>query len=600
MTLTNSAFNLNVYGSLILPPANLTTAFSSTGFLYFKSTTIGNTITSGGVARNWNGIYFDGVGGEWTNLDDWSTSTTIRLTNGTWNTNSKTITCSVFGLATGVKTLILGNSVITAPRFQMIPSLGLTMTPHTATINCEYSNYFGGKTYGGTVNLYRSSGTVNLTIIDGDNTFNNLSISIGAITLYSQLGGNNTVTGTLTLTGYNSTSNRLLLASTPDGTQRTITAENILASNVDFRDINLQGNCIKDLSAISGGARDLGNNSNIRFSPSLKKKGRQLGYNIGSKKQANNGVQIGDQIWTAKNYNESTVGSLVIPEVQNNTNTELITNIADREFSSDTGFWNKTQVGVTISGGTLNWDGTTGSGQGIHRPNLLIINRWYKVTFSILNINTGAIRPYMGAYSTESPSTVGTYTIYMKSLSTSFYLFSTGANIVSVDNISIELIGWASLDTIPTASDRVAWSNYNNLQTYGDVYGKLYNWYAVNEINNQLVATNSDWRVPTSAQHTTLQTNLGGYGIAGGKMKELGLLHWNSPNLKADNISGFNLLGGGQRASSDGDFEAINAIGSFWSLDEYRTYVQYHQRSSYIQNLGAYPSFGTSLRLIKK
>jgi uncharacterized protein (TIGR02145 family) len=62
---------------------------------------------------------------------------------------------------------------------------------------------------------------------------------------------------------------------------------------------------------------------------------------------------------------------------------------------------------------------------------------------------------------------------------------------------------------------------------------------------------------------TNLTNFLGGISIAGGKMKEEGTAHWNSPNTGATNISGFTALPGGYRRFSD--FLDINTNGYWWS-----------------------------------
>src|SRR4030095_15485991 len=59
---------------------------------------------------------------------------------------------------------------------------------------------------------------------------------------------------------------------------------------------------------------------------------------------------------------------------------------------------------------------------------------------------------------------------------------------------------WAALTT-------GAWCYYENNSTNGTTYGKLYNWYAVNDPRG-LAPTG--WHVPTDAEWTTLSTCLGG------------------------------------------------------------------------------------------
>src|ERR1035437_4904310 len=107
-------------------------------------------------------------------------------------------------------------------------------------------------------------------------------------------------------------------------------------------------------------------------------------------------------------------------------------------------------------------------------------------------------------------------------------------------------------DLIPEVTDGSAWSAltagawcwYNNdSATNASTYGKLYNWYAVNDPRG-LAPTG--WHVPSDAEWTTLSTCLGGNAVAGGAMKETGTTHWTSPNTGATNSSGFTGLPGGR------------------------------------------------------
>jgi uncharacterized protein (TIGR02145 family) len=119
-----------------------------------------------------------------------------------------------------------------------------------------------------------------------------------------------------------------------------------------------------------------------------------------------------------------------------------------------------------------------------------------------------------------------------------------------------------------------AWCYYNNDSANGSTYGKLYNWYAVAGIWNEDSKTDVSqrknlspigWHVPTDAEWDTLMDYLG--GEAGGKMKETGTAHWNSPNQDATNSSGFTGLPGGYRYG--GVFYKIGDRGRFWSSSEY-------------------------------
>ena len=93
-----------------------------------------------------------------------------------------------------------------------------------------------------------------------------------------------------------------------------------------------------------------------------------------------------------------------------------------------------------------------------------------------------------------------------------------------------------------------------------DVYGGLYQWdemmgYTTTEGVQGICPV--DWHIPTDAEWDILQNYLGGFNVAGGKLKEAGTIHWNAPNAGATNSSGFTALPNGYR---DG------GVGNFWAL----------------------------------
>ncbi|MCX6270317.1 MAG: carboxypeptidase regulatory-like domain-containing protein [Bacteroidetes bacterium] len=75
----------------------------------------------------------------------------------------------------------------------------------------------------------------------------------------------------------------------------------------------------------------------------------------------------------------------------------------------------------------------------------------------------------------------------------------------------------------------------------------------------------TNWHVPTNQEWTTLTDYLGGLDLAGGKMKEAGIAHWNSPNSGASNESGFTALAGGRRNGESATFNDFGGSASFWS-----------------------------------
>lgn len=112
-----------------------------------------------------------------------------------------------------------------------------------------------------------------------------------------------------------------------------------------------------------------------------------------------------------------------------------------------------------------------------------------------------------------------------------------------------------------------AWCYYNNDSSNGPIYGKLYNWFAVTDPRGLAPV---GYHVPSDAEWTILSTYLGGEGVsgvAGGKMKEVGLCHWDAPNTGATNESGFAGLPGGYNWYNAG-FYNIGIQANFWSSTE--------------------------------
>ncbi len=137
---------------------------------------------------------------------------------------------------------------------------------------------------------------------------------------------------------------------------------------------------------------------------------------------------------------------------------------------------------------------------------------------------------------------------------------------------NLDVLTYRNGDVIPQVTDPTAWAGlttgawcyYNNDPLNGAIYGKLYNWYAVNDPRG---LAPQGWHIPTDVEWTTLGTLLGGNAAAGDKMKSTGTTSWNTPNTSSTNESGYTSLPGGYRLS-DGSFSNLGRHGYWWSASE--------------------------------
>ena len=160
-----------------------------------------------------------------------------------------------------------------------------------------------------------------------------------------------------------------------------------------------------------------------------------------------------------------------------------------------------------------------------------------------------------------------------------------------ISNITINR-NWEKLKT-------GAYCNYNNDEKYVPVYGRLYNWYAVNDVRG---LAPEGWHVPTDEEWHTLVDYLGGNLIAGDKLKETGTERWSSPNIGATNESGFSGLPGGYR-SHNGPFYSFGYYAFFWSASSFSGHGAWARglgcNSSCVSRGYSYMRFGLSVRCVR-
>jgi len=182
---------------------------------------------------------------------------------------------------------------------------------------------------------------------------------------------------------------------------------------------------------------------------------------------------------------------------------------------------------------------------------------------------------------------IGTQVWMAENLKTTKYNDDTSIPLVTDNN------EWISLNT-----PAFCWYN-NDAETNKSIYGALYNWYTVN--TGKLCP--KGWHIPTHSEWTTLVNFLGGEYVAGGKLKETGTLHWQSPNPGATNETGFTALPGGLRYYG-GSFYHIGDYGWWWSATEESATFAWHSIMFY-NSIEATIStlynkeFGFSIRCVK-
>ena len=136
---------------------------------------------------------------------------------------------------------------------------------------------------------------------------------------------------------------------------------------------------------------------------------------------------------------------------------------------------------------------------------------------------------------------------------------------------NLDVTKYRNGDAIPQVQDKNAWAKlktgawcyYENKTAKGTTYGKLYNWYAVNDPRG---LAPKGYHIPTDAEWTILTDNLG--EEAGTKMKSTS--GWYNDGNGSNSI-GFAGLPGGCR-DFNGNFFTIGALGSWWSSSEDGTY----------------------------
>ncbi|HNY01296.1 MAG TPA: FISUMP domain-containing protein, partial [Bacteroidales bacterium] len=180
---------------------------------------------------------------------------------------------------------------------------------------------------------------------------------------------------------------------------------------------------------------------------------------------------------------------------------------------------------------------------------------------------------YMVVYSTGTPCTPATVVYQGQTYNT----VMVGTQCWLRENLNVGNL----LNTSQTPANNGVVEKYcfNDSVRNCNIYGGMYQWAEIvqyyngasNKTNWNPAPTGNfqgicppGWHIPTNTEWGTLMTALGGQSVAGGKIKEVGLYHYQPINTGANNSSGFTALPGGQRYSS-GTYVSINKSSLIWT-----------------------------------
>jgi uncharacterized protein (TIGR02145 family) len=151
------------------------------------------------------------------------------------------------------------------------------------------------------------------------------------------------------------------------------------------------------------------------------------------------------------------------------------------------------------------------------------------------------------------------------------------------------------------ATNTGAYSIYNDDLSNNSTYGKLYNWFAVNDSRN---ICPTGWHIPTLGEWNTLIGHLGSNSTAGGQLKSTGTTLWMTPNTGATNSSNFSARPGGIRSDVAGNYSLLGLQSDFWTATQGGTsttgvYFKLVYNNASISNLDLDKNAGLSCRCIQ-
>jgi len=169
--------------------------------------------------------------------------------------------------------------------------------------------------------------------------------------------------------------------------------------------------------------------------------------------------------------------------------------------------------------------------------------------------------------------------------------------------LNLDVATYRNGDPIPQVTDpgewmkltTGAWCWYNNDSATYHRYGRLYNWYAVNDPRGLAPV---GWHVLTDVEWEAMETCLGEDSV-GYRMRVTGAGQWPGPTNAIDNSSGFNGLPSVMR-SVCGKFSRVGHSGFYWTSSEGCVSEAWCGRLIHYENLNGVPAMVTGVGYMNK
>jgi uncharacterized protein (TIGR02145 family) len=272
------------------------------------------------------------------------------------------------------------------------------------------------------------------------------------------------------------------------------------------------------------------------------------------------------------------------------------TNALGTAYGNEAGFVATTQptlavlttlnaVGITLSSASCGGEITSEGNVAVTARGICwAVNANPSITDNVVNIGNGP-----GMFTTSITSLAPTTTYHVRAWATNSVGTAYGNDIsfTTYSNVpappaavticsqvwmtkNLDVTAYRNGDPIPQVTDAGQWQNLTSgawAYVNGDPatngnYGKVYNWYAVNDPRGLAPA---GWHIPSQTEYSSLVNCLGTEYIAGGKLKTSGTSDWMAPNTGASNSSGFTALPGGRRSGA-GAYNSFGTQGLFWTV----------------------------------